>query len=68
MKRICQTCKKQLLMACDHCGSINVRESRSRPGTFNCGGCLRKDVHTDKVELTTCWECEQRARKLGGQS
>jgi len=62
MRRICKRCKKNLTPSCDYCHSVNVRESRQRPGTFNCGNCFRKHMVLQlKEEL--CHECEQQLRK-----
>lgn len=64
MERFCKDCGKRLNSTCDFCHSLNVRPSRTSPGTLNCGNCFRRDMPRGAKELITCHECEHRNRKL----
>ena len=61
MRRICKSCGKVLSTVCDHCGSLNVRESHTVPKTYNCGNCHRRSVPI-KDEQGECHECGMRGK------
>lgn len=63
MRRICRFCKKKLQAECDYCHSLNVRPSRTKPDTMNCGNCLRRGIPLGVVIEDLCHECTQRQRR-----
>jgi hypothetical protein len=63
MQRQCQVCKKILARVCDHCQSRNVAESRTHPGTLNCGNCHRSGMPIGKPQYTLCNECLSKNRR-----
>lgn len=62
MRRQCK-CGKKLQTSCEYCHSLNIRESRTRPGTFNCGNCFRRHMELKLSTDGLCYECEQRQRQ-----
>lgn len=63
MTRACQTCGKRLSAHCDYCKSLNVRRSRSKPDTWNCGNCFRKHMVMKSEPGLQCSECEIRRKR-----
>lgn len=63
MKRQCSDCGKSLGYECDHCHSLNVRQSRTDVSKVNCGSCYHSFPETSTVEKVVCISCQTKRLK-----